>query len=227
VPFVLVAAPLGLLWLPEPWRPGAPPLDLPGVALSTLALTGIVFALIDGVDAGWTSPAMLCAAAVSIAAGTTDTRSKRNRASRRGDHLKQARARDRTAGPGQTSQERVSRPETRVSVGAGSARSSQLLLWRSSAGADGAPVVEDQHSRTALLVLVRAGVYDAACDATPTARERKRGSGIERPRRHVKARELVALAAAALAQEASDRVVELVGSFDVADMTGVRQDDEP
>jgi EmrB/QacA subfamily drug resistance transporter len=69
IPFVLVAAPLGLRWLPESRRPGAPPLDLYGVALSTVALTGIVFALIEGVDAGWTSPAVLCAAVVGIAAG--------------------------------------------------------------------------------------------------------------------------------------------------------------
>src|SRR5919108_2058508 len=51
VPFVLVAAPLGLRWLPESRRPGAPPLDLPGVALSIVALTGIVFALIEAVEA--------------------------------------------------------------------------------------------------------------------------------------------------------------------------------
>jgi DHA2 family multidrug resistance protein-like MFS transporter len=69
VPFVLLAAPLGLRWLPESRRPGAPPLDLAGVALSILALTGVVFALIEGVDAGWTSPAVLCAAALGIAAG--------------------------------------------------------------------------------------------------------------------------------------------------------------
>jgi EmrB/QacA subfamily drug resistance transporter len=69
VPFVLVAAPLGLRWLPESRRPGTPPLDLRGVALSTAALTCIVFALIEGVDAGWTSPAVLLAAAVGIAAG--------------------------------------------------------------------------------------------------------------------------------------------------------------
>ena len=54
VPFVLLAAPLGLRWLPESRRPGVPPLDIPGVALSTLALGGIVFTLIE-VDAGWTS----------------------------------------------------------------------------------------------------------------------------------------------------------------------------
>src|SRR5215211_5838677 len=64
-----VGAPLGLRWLPESRRPGAPPLDVPGAALSTVALTGIVFALIEGVDAGWTSPAVLCAAAAGIAAG--------------------------------------------------------------------------------------------------------------------------------------------------------------
>jgi EmrB/QacA subfamily drug resistance transporter len=69
VPFVLLAAPLGLRWLPESRRPGAPPLDVPGVALSTVALIGIVFALIEGVDAGWTSPPVLCAAAVGTAAG--------------------------------------------------------------------------------------------------------------------------------------------------------------
>jgi EmrB/QacA subfamily drug resistance transporter len=69
VPFVLLAAPLGLRWLPESRRPGAPPLDLPGIGLSTLALTGIVFALIEGVDAGWTSPAVLCATAVGVVSG--------------------------------------------------------------------------------------------------------------------------------------------------------------
>src|SRR4029453_10624362 len=38
VPFVLLAALFGLRWLPESRRPGVPPLDIPGVALSTLAL---------------------------------------------------------------------------------------------------------------------------------------------------------------------------------------------
>jgi EmrB/QacA subfamily drug resistance transporter len=70
VPFVLVAAPLGLRWLPESRRPGAPPLDLPGVALSSVGLTGIVFALIEGVDAGWTSPVVLVAAALGVTATT-------------------------------------------------------------------------------------------------------------------------------------------------------------
>ena len=71
VPFVLLAAPLGLRWLPKSRRPGTPPLDLLGAALSAVALTGIVFALIEGVDAGWTSPAVLGAATVGIAAGVS------------------------------------------------------------------------------------------------------------------------------------------------------------
>jgi EmrB/QacA subfamily drug resistance transporter len=69
VPFVLLAVPCGLRWLPESRRPGVPPIDIPGAALSTLALGGVVFALIEGVDAGWTSPAVLIAAITGVAAG--------------------------------------------------------------------------------------------------------------------------------------------------------------
>ena len=69
VPFVLLAVPFGLRWLPESRRPGVPPLDIPGAALSTLALGGVVFTLIEGVDAGWTSPAVLIAAITGVAAG--------------------------------------------------------------------------------------------------------------------------------------------------------------
>jgi predicted MFS family arabinose efflux permease len=50
------------------------------VALSTLALTGVVFALIEGVDAGWTSPVVLFAAAVGIAAGVAFFAVERGRA---------------------------------------------------------------------------------------------------------------------------------------------------
>ena len=67
VPFVLLAAPLGRLWLPESTRPGAPALDWAGAVLSTVALAGIVFALIEGVDAGWTSAPVLIAAVVGLA----------------------------------------------------------------------------------------------------------------------------------------------------------------
>jgi EmrB/QacA subfamily drug resistance transporter len=69
IPFVLLAVPLGRRLLPESRRPGVPPLDIRGVVLSTLGLTGIVFALIEGVDAGWTNPAVLAAIGMGIAAG--------------------------------------------------------------------------------------------------------------------------------------------------------------
>jgi hypothetical protein len=65
-----------------------------------------------------------------------------------------SRSRDRTAGPGQTSQERVSRPETRVSVGAGSARSSQLLLWKTSAVGPRRWLRGDEHGHPAGVRLV-------------------------------------------------------------------------
>jgi EmrB/QacA subfamily drug resistance transporter len=69
VPGILIAVPAGIAFLPESRRPGAPPLDLPGAALSTLALTGVVFALIEGADAGWTDPAVLAAAVVGVVTG--------------------------------------------------------------------------------------------------------------------------------------------------------------
>jgi predicted MFS family arabinose efflux permease len=65
----VLAVPFGLRWLPESRRPGTPPLDFAGAALSTLALGGIVFALIEGVDAGWTSPAVVIAVITGAAAG--------------------------------------------------------------------------------------------------------------------------------------------------------------
>ena len=45
--------------LPESTRPGTPPIDLVGVVLSILALGGVVFALIEGPDAGWSSPGVI------------------------------------------------------------------------------------------------------------------------------------------------------------------------
>ncbi len=69
VPVAVVFVPWGRRVLPESTRPGTPPLDLTGAALSILALGGVVFALIEGPDAGWTSPLVLASAAVGLAAG--------------------------------------------------------------------------------------------------------------------------------------------------------------
>ena len=70
VPFAIVAVPLGLRSLPESTRPGAPPLDLVGAGLSIVALASIVFTLIEGVDAGWTSPEVMTTAVWGSAAGS-------------------------------------------------------------------------------------------------------------------------------------------------------------
>ena len=74
VPVAIVAVPLGMRVLPESHRPGTPPLDLVGVGLSIVALASIVFALIDGVHAGWTDPAVLTVALVGLVAGASFVR---------------------------------------------------------------------------------------------------------------------------------------------------------
>jgi Na+/melibiose symporter-like transporter len=68
VPVALAAVPAGILLLPESRRPGVPPLDLAGVALSVLALTGIAFALIQGADDGFTSPPVVAAGVAGVLA---------------------------------------------------------------------------------------------------------------------------------------------------------------
>src|SRR5215218_3210627 len=55
----------GAVWV----RDRTPPLDLLGAGLSIVSLASIVFTLIEGVDAGWTSPEVLSPAVVGVAAG--------------------------------------------------------------------------------------------------------------------------------------------------------------
>lgn len=74
VPVVVAAIPLGMRSLPDSRRPGTPPLDLIGAAVSIVALALIVFALIDGVHLGWSSPAVLAAAAGGVAAAAAFVR---------------------------------------------------------------------------------------------------------------------------------------------------------
>jgi len=69
VPVAIVAVPLGMYALPESRRPGSPPFDLVGVGLSIIALASIVYALIDGVHAGWTDPVVLTVGLVGLLAG--------------------------------------------------------------------------------------------------------------------------------------------------------------
>lgn len=67
VPVLAVAIPFGLRLLPESRRPDTPPLDIPGAALSVVALGGLVFFLVEGAHAGWTSPPILAALAIGVA----------------------------------------------------------------------------------------------------------------------------------------------------------------
>jgi EmrB/QacA subfamily drug resistance transporter len=74
VPVVVVVVPAGIRVLPESKRPDSPPLDLLGAVLSILSLGGIVFALIEGADAGWTSPAVIVAGVSGVVAGVAFVR---------------------------------------------------------------------------------------------------------------------------------------------------------
>jgi MFS transporter, DHA2 family, multidrug resistance protein len=67
VPVAIAAIPAGILLLPESRRPGVPPLDLLGVGISVIALTGIAFAIIGGGDDGL-APRVVVAGAAGIAA---------------------------------------------------------------------------------------------------------------------------------------------------------------
>jgi EmrB/QacA subfamily drug resistance transporter len=69
VPVACFVVPIGLRVLPESTRPGTPPIDLPGAALSIVALAGVVFALIEAPASGWTSPLVLATGLVGIGAG--------------------------------------------------------------------------------------------------------------------------------------------------------------
>ena len=81
VPVALVVVPVGRRVLPESTRPGTPPIDLAGVVLSIVALGGIVFALIEGPDAGWASPEVLAAGVCGVVAGVLFVRTELRRRS--------------------------------------------------------------------------------------------------------------------------------------------------
>ena len=68
LPFVVAALPLVRALVPESSDPAAPPLDLPGFALSTVGLTTLVWAIIEAPDRGWTDPAVLASFAAAVLA---------------------------------------------------------------------------------------------------------------------------------------------------------------
>jgi EmrB/QacA subfamily drug resistance transporter len=79
VPVACLVVPVGLKVLPESTRPGTPPIDLPGAVLSIVALSGVVFALIEAPQAGWTSPLVLGTGALGLAAGIAFVRTELRR----------------------------------------------------------------------------------------------------------------------------------------------------
>ncbi len=81
VPVAFVVVPVGLRVLPESTRPGTPPIDLVGAVLSIVALGCIVFTLIEGPDAGWTSPEVIVTGVIGLAAGVAFFRAELGRRS--------------------------------------------------------------------------------------------------------------------------------------------------
>jgi EmrB/QacA subfamily drug resistance transporter len=69
VPIGAATLTLAALAIPKARDPVAPTLDLAGLATATVALFGMTYALIQGHDAGWTSPPILAALALATAAG--------------------------------------------------------------------------------------------------------------------------------------------------------------
>jgi DHA2 family multidrug resistance protein-like MFS transporter len=68
VPVAILVVPIGRRVLPESTRPGTPPIDVLGAVLSIAGLTGIVFALIEGPDVGWSSVVVIAAAVIGVTA---------------------------------------------------------------------------------------------------------------------------------------------------------------
>ncbi len=68
VPVIIVAVIAGAILLPKSKDPGDHPIDVPGAALSIVALSSLVYGIIEGPHNGWTSAATLGAFALSAVA---------------------------------------------------------------------------------------------------------------------------------------------------------------
>ena len=68
VPVILIAVVSGAILLPRSKDPGEHPIDVPGATLSIVALSSLVYGIIEGPQNGWTSPTTLGAFAVSAVA---------------------------------------------------------------------------------------------------------------------------------------------------------------
>lgn len=77
VPIVLVALVAGRFLVPETRHPAPPRPDLAGMVLSTAALLGLVYGVIEGPSAGWGSDRVLAGLAVAVVAAAWFVRHER------------------------------------------------------------------------------------------------------------------------------------------------------
>ncbi|MET0662524.1 MAG: MFS transporter, partial [Ilumatobacteraceae bacterium] len=68
VPVIIIAVVSGAILLPRSKDPGEHPIDVPGATLSIVALSSLVYGIIEGPQHGWSSPATLGAFAISAVA---------------------------------------------------------------------------------------------------------------------------------------------------------------
>lgn len=66
-PVAVLAAALALVVVPDSRDPSAPPLDVPGAVLSTLAIAAVVVTIIESPERGWLGPFALVGWAVGLA----------------------------------------------------------------------------------------------------------------------------------------------------------------
>jgi len=69
VPIAVAAFVLAAMWVPQSSDPDTPPLDLAGLGLSIVALAGLVTAIIQGPEWGWTGARTLALFGVAAVAG--------------------------------------------------------------------------------------------------------------------------------------------------------------
>lgn len=68
VPIILIALVAGAFVVPRSKDPTSQPLDLPGAALSIIALSSLVYAIIEGPHEGWTAPITLACFGLAVGA---------------------------------------------------------------------------------------------------------------------------------------------------------------
>ena len=77
LPVVLIALAAGYLLVPASRDPEATPLDIPGALASMVAVSGLVYAIIEGPSIGWTSTEVIVSASLFAVAGAMFLRIER------------------------------------------------------------------------------------------------------------------------------------------------------